>query len=164
MAIGALICAGSCHSMRGPVSIDALVAQLDRALDYESRGWGFKSLPVHHPSRGALRPCATDGKPLDARRMPCVAPAQGEAGPNFMYHVYLLRSIVNPRRTYVGFTTLAPPDRLVDHNAGRVPHTSKFRPWEITAFVAVTEQLKAIRLEKYFKSGSGYAFAHKHLW
>ena len=26
----------------------ALVAQLDRVLDYESRGQGFESLPAHH--------------------------------------------------------------------------------------------------------------------
>ena len=28
--------------------LHAPVAQLDRALDYESRGWGFKSLRVCH--------------------------------------------------------------------------------------------------------------------
>ena len=29
----------------------ALVAQLDRVLDYESRGQGFESLPAHHKSQ-----------------------------------------------------------------------------------------------------------------
>lgn len=30
------------------LSIYALIAQLDRALDYGSKGWGFDSLWAHH--------------------------------------------------------------------------------------------------------------------
>jgi putative endonuclease len=54
--------------------------------------------------------------------------------------------------------------RLAEHNAGRCPYTSRYLPWELVAFVAVKSKKHALELERYFKSGSGYAFAHKHLW
>ena len=78
--------------------------------------------------------------------------------------MYLLRSTANPKRTYVGYTELAVDARLADHNAGRVPHTSRNRPWEVVAVVSVPDKHKAMKLERYFKSGSGHAFAHRHLW
>ncbi len=45
---------------------DAPVAQLDRVLDYESRGRGFESLPVHHSSHrlnGASKRFGNVGRP-----------------------------------------------------------------------------------------------------
>ena len=38
--------------------ICALVAQLDRVLDYESRGRGFESLRAHQKIRTGLSPCS----------------------------------------------------------------------------------------------------------
>jgi putative endonuclease len=81
-----------------------------------------------------------------------------------MYHVYLLRSTEAPSKTYVGFTSLAVEERLTAHNAGSVPYTSRYRPWDLVAVVSVPSKEKALALETYFKSGSGHAFAHKHLW
>ncbi len=54
--------------------------------------------------------------------------------------------------------------RLITHNAGECPYTSRFCPWEIVTYVAVRTEDQARRLEQYFKTGSGHAFAHKHLW
>ena len=54
--------------------------------------------------------------------------------------------------------------RLAKHNAGGSPHTSKYMPWELVATIGVPEKTKAAELEKYFKTASGHAFAHKHLW
>ncbi len=54
--------------------------------------------------------------------------------------------------------------RLIKHNAGGSPHTAKHKPWEVIAVVGVRTKEKAAELEKYFKIGSGRAFAHKHLW
>jgi putative endonuclease len=80
-----------------------------------------------------------------------------------MWYVYLVRSLSNPRKTYVGMTEDV-ERRLVRHNEGGSPHTARFRPWELVAMVGVPSKSKAAELEKYFKSGSGHAFAHKHLW
>ena len=54
--------------------------------------------------------------------------------------------------------------RLAKHNSGGSPHTSKYMPWDLVATIGVPEKAKAAELEKYFKTGSGHAFAHKHLW
>jgi predicted GIY-YIG superfamily endonuclease len=81
-----------------------------------------------------------------------------------MFYVYLLRSIARSEKTYVGFSELTPQVRLNIHNAGSVKYTSKFKPWEVVAFVAVRDNPRAVELERYFKSGSGHEFAHRHLW
>lgn len=50
-----------------------------------------------------------------------------------------------------------------DNNAGGVPHTSKFTPWELKTYVAFSDEQQAIAFEKYLKSASGRAFAKKRL-
>jgi predicted GIY-YIG superfamily endonuclease len=54
--------------------------------------------------------------------------------------------------------------RMLDHNAGKSSHTSKFRPWELVTYVAFSSRQHAERFETYLKSGSGHAFAKKRLW
>lgn len=49
--------------------------------------------------------------------------------------------------------------RLGDHNRGYVPHTSHFHPWHVVASAP-----RANVFERYLKSGSGHAFARRHLW
>jgi len=78
------------------------------------------------------------------------------------YYVYFLTDCATGTHRYVGYTSLKPVERLAVHNSGSVPHTAKFRPWRITAAIAVDTELKAIELEKYFKSHSGRVFATKH--
>jgi len=51
-----------------------------------------------------------------------------------MYYVYMLRSIPNPKQTYVGFTE------------------------------DLKARFKALSFEKYLMSHSGKAFANKRLW
>ena len=80
-----------------------------------------------------------------------------------MHFVYLLRSLSRPNKTYVGMTEDV-ACRLKAHNEGHCPATSRFRPWEIVTYVAVRTEDKARHLEQYLKTGSGHAFAHKHLW
>ena len=80
------------------------------------------------------------------------------------YYVYMLSDCATRTHHYVGMTSLEPAERLAIHNAGSVPHTSKFRPWEIDAVVAVKDKSTAAALERYFKSGAGRAFANKHLF
>jgi len=80
-----------------------------------------------------------------------------------MFYVYLLESLSNPGERYVGLTRDLRA-RLADHNAGKSPHTAKFKPWRVTTYVAFSEHAKAIEFERYLKSGSGHAFARKRLW
>ncbi|HEV3409118.1 MAG TPA: GIY-YIG nuclease family protein [Chthoniobacterales bacterium] len=79
-----------------------------------------------------------------------------------MYYVYLLRSDSHPAQRYIGFTHDLKA-RLVEHNSGRSPHTSKFVPWSLIAYFAFRSETTALAFEKYLKSGSGRAFVNRHL-
>ena len=79
-----------------------------------------------------------------------------------MKYVYLLESIEFQNETYVGLTDDLRA-RLFAHNAGRSPHTSKFKPWRLVTYVAFSEDQKAVEFERYLKSASGRAFARKRL-
>jgi hypothetical protein len=50
---------------------------------------------------------------------------------------------------------------MARHNAGEVPSTTKFRPWEIKTAVAFTDGTQAADFEKYLKTASGRVFAKK---
>ena len=63
------------------------------------------------------------------------------------HYVYFLTDCATGTHHYVGYTSLKPSERLAVHNSGSVPHTSKFRPWQITAAIAVDSEAKAIELE-----------------
>jgi predicted GIY-YIG superfamily endonuclease len=76
--------------------------------------------------------------------------------------VYVLRSIVAPERYYTGVTSDLDA-RRADHNAGRCPHTADGRPWRVDVAVRFADEGRAIKFERYLKSGSGCAFAKRHL-
>ncbi|MFB3883092.1 MAG: GIY-YIG nuclease family protein [Armatimonadota bacterium] len=80
-----------------------------------------------------------------------------------MTYVYLLQSVGHPRQRYIGLTADLDA-RLAAHNAGRSPHTSKYRPWRLCAAIGFEDKRKATALEAYLKTGSGWAFAKRHLW
>ena len=84
-------------------------------------------------------------------------------GPNLnpFYYVYILVSQTNTTHHYTGLTKDLDA-RLKAHNAGQVPHTSKYRPWQIETAIAFHSSEKAAEFEKYLKSHSGRAFAKKH--
>lgn len=79
-----------------------------------------------------------------------------------MKYVYILQSIGDPERYYVGIIGDL-RSRLQKHNAGEVSHTSKFVPWAIKTYVAFSDEKRAIEFERYLKSASGRAFAKKRL-
>ncbi len=79
-----------------------------------------------------------------------------------MAYVHILQSLSDADRHYVGITTDLRA-RLGKHNAGGSTHTSKYRPWRIETYFAFSDFGKAARFERYLKSGSGRAFARKHL-
>ena len=77
------------------------------------------------------------------------------------YYVYILQSINNPDKYYVGYTTNV-KDRLIKHNEGGDKYTSKYKPWKIKNAISFNEKEKALAFEKYLKSHSGRAFTKKH--
>ncbi len=78
-----------------------------------------------------------------------------------MHYVYLLRSAIDPRLHYTGFTS-NPRSRLAGHNAGQNPSTIRGRPWRITVYFAFADESRARAFERYLKSGSGRTFAWRH--
>ena len=75
--------------------------------------------------------------------------------------VYILRSASAQSRPYIGLTSDVPA-RLADHNAGRCPHTARYRPWQRHVTIEFPDEERAIAFERYLKSGSGRAFAKRH--
>ena len=79
-----------------------------------------------------------------------------------MKYVYILATTGQEEHFYTGLTDDLKL-RLKKHNAGEVPHTSKYRPWRLKTYVAFTDDAQAVRFERYLKSPSGRAFAKKRL-
>ena len=75
--------------------------------------------------------------------------------------VYVLKSADPQAHFYVGCTAdvLA---RFADHNAGRSPHTARYRPWQLHVTIELPDERRAVAFERYLKSGSGRAFAKRH--
>ena len=80
-----------------------------------------------------------------------------------MHYVYLLRSQSHPNQRYTGLTADL-KSRLQKHNEGGVPSTTNNRPWQLQTYLAFTTRHQAAQFEHYLKSGSGRAFANRHLW
>jgi putative endonuclease len=78
-----------------------------------------------------------------------------------MFYAYVLQSERFPDELYRGHSSDL-KQRLADHNAGKCPHTAKFRPWKIKFYPAFETLDLAQQFELYLKSGSGYAFANRH--
>ena len=79
-----------------------------------------------------------------------------------MKYVYILKSVDQPARHYVGSTDDLRA-RVKAHNAGQVYHTSKYKPWRLNTYIAFSDQERAVRFEKYLKTRSGRAFSKKRL-
>jgi len=61
-----------------------------------------------------------------------------------MKYIYILEN-ENAEHFYLGLTDDLRA-RLAKHNAGEVPHTSKYRPWRIKTYVAFSNTERAIRI------------------
>ena len=76
--------------------------------------------------------------------------------------VYVLRNAEVPPRYYTGITSDV-VKRHAEHNAGNCVHTAKHRPWSIDVVIEFADERRALAFERYLKSGSGVAFAQRHL-
>ena len=76
--------------------------------------------------------------------------------------VYVLRNNESPQRYYTGITSDV-ARRTAEHNAGNCVPTAKYRPWCVDLVIEFADEKRAVAFERYLKSGSGVAFAHRHL-
>ena len=97
-------------------------------------------------------------QPFDSSDFP-TTPAQ--AKPKRMFYAYVLQSVAQPTQLYLGHTTDL-KNRLVEHNAAKCLHTSKYAPRRIKFYAAFETLDLARHFEKYLKSGSGHAFSKRH--
>lgn len=77
-----------------------------------------------------------------------------------MYYVYLLK--LKDGSVYTGST----PDleaRVKEHNRGLAEATKNFRPIELVWYCGFKDRIKALRFERYLKTGSGQAFRNRRL-
>lgn len=78
-----------------------------------------------------------------------------------MFYVYILNSLKDTNRMYVGHTNDI-KRRLQDHNLGESVHTDKYSPWKLCTYICFDDKEKAVAFERYLKSGSGRSFAKRH--
>jgi putative endonuclease len=79
-----------------------------------------------------------------------------------LHYIYILQSKADERRFYTGLTDDL-RKRLESHNAGRVPHTAKWKPWRLKTYIAFHDRSRDCEFEQYLKSASEGAFARKRL-
>jgi len=79
-----------------------------------------------------------------------------------MFYAYILQSSDHPSKWYHGHSADL-KQRLADHNAGKCPHTARFLPWKLKFYAAFETLEQAQHFESYLKTGSGHAFAKRHL-
>lgn len=80
-----------------------------------------------------------------------------------MVWVYLLKSIPHPKQRYIGVAESL-DERLSDHNSGKSSCTARYKPWKVITAIRFEDESRAFSFERYLKSGSGSAFANRHLW
>jgi predicted GIY-YIG superfamily endonuclease len=78
-----------------------------------------------------------------------------------MWYVYFIQ--LGSGKVYVGSTNDL-RRRIASHQSGHVVSTKAYLPVLLKRYVAVPTEKQAGQLERYFKSGSGHAFAKKRLW
>lgn len=78
-----------------------------------------------------------------------------------MYFVYILKSTVREFH-YIGLTDSL-EIRIDQHHHGLSPVTNPYRPLELAWYCVFPNKFIAAKFEKYLKSGSGRAFAKRHL-
>jgi putative endonuclease len=76
--------------------------------------------------------------------------------------VYVLKNAETPGRYHTGVSSHV-ARRHAEHNAGNCTHTAKYRPWSVDVVIEFADERRAVAFERYLKSGSGVAFANRHL-
>lgn len=80
----------------------------------------------------------------------------GRAETSKMFYTYVLKS-KKDKKLYIGFTNNL-RKRIDDHYQGKVEATKNRRPLKLIYYEAGKSKHKAIKREKYFKTGYGRRF------
>ena len=91
-----------------------------------------------------------------------VPASYGGLGPPYSSYWYVYILECNDDTYYVGCTSDL-DDRLYRHSQKQVRYTSSRLPVKLVGFHAFPDKYQAYAYEKYLKSGSGRAFAKRHL-
>ena len=78
-----------------------------------------------------------------------------------MNYTYVLKSNLDDK-LYIGWTNNL-KNRILEHNSGKVQATKNRRPLKLVYYEACTQKEKAIRREKYFKTGYGRRFLESRI-
>jgi len=78
-----------------------------------------------------------------------------------MHIIYIIQSLKD-LSYYTGRTTNL-TKRIKDHNLGLSKYSSTKKPFKLIWYCVFNDKKKAIKFEKYLKSGSGIAFRNKRL-
>lgn len=78
-----------------------------------------------------------------------------------MYFTYVLKSLKD-QKLYIGFT-FDLKRRVEEHNKGLVNATKNRRPFVIVYYEACLSEEKAVKREKYFKTGFGRRFLKERI-
>lgn len=77
-------------------------------------------------------------------------------------YVYVLKNRDSPPMYYTGLTSNV-ARRLAEHNGESHRRTAKYAPWSLDVVIEFADERRAAAFERYLKSGSGVAFAQRHL-
>ena len=78
-----------------------------------------------------------------------------------IYYVYILRSLIK-QSLYIG-SSEKPDIRLKAHNTGKVISTGSSKPWERIWLEEYDSKSRALKREKYLKSGWGRQWINKNV-
>jgi putative endonuclease len=78
-----------------------------------------------------------------------------------MYYTYILKSKVD-EYLYIGFTKNL-KKRFYEHNQGLVKSTKHRKPFKLIYYEACLSKEKALKREKYFKTGFGKKFLKERI-
>ncbi|HDQ23198.1 MAG TPA: GIY-YIG nuclease family protein [Candidatus Uhrbacteria bacterium] len=78
-----------------------------------------------------------------------------------MHIIYIIQSLKD-LSYYTGRTTNL-TKRIKDHNLGLSKYSSTKKPFKLIWYCVFNDKKKAIKFEKYLKSGSGIVFRNKRL-
>ncbi len=79
-----------------------------------------------------------------------------------MHIVYILTSLRDPAKHYVGITQDL-DKRLKEHNSALSYYTKRYAPWNIETYIVFRNKNAAEAFERYLKEGSGQSFLVKRL-
>jgi putative endonuclease len=80
-----------------------------------------------------------------------------------MYYVYILKSLKDKDRFYIGLTNNL-ERRLKEHDEPSSDnYTYRYRPWKLATYVVFKNDSTAKKFESYLKTSSGRTFLQRHL-